>query len=156
MFDPPFDAPPVIVALTLAAATTFGIATALAPVPPADAADLAAVVDRVATSPIPTMDTHATTADAVRIDPGRLSTRDASGVHHATFTTGHITPVTPDTRLAEVLHGASPDAVFHTPVDLETAARYARENTPGWQHDPATIRVRYVTWGAVNVTLVGV
>lgn len=156
MFDPPLDAPPVLVALTIVAATTLGIATALAPTPPSDATTLAAAVDRVAASPTPTADTHATGADAVKIEPARISTRDGAGERAAVFATGRITPVPPDSRLARVLDGTPPGEVFHTPVDLEIATQYARKNPPGWQHNPARIRVRHVTWGEVDVTLVGV
>lgn len=156
MFDPPLDAPPVLVALTVVAASTLGIATALAPIPPADATTLAAAVDRVAASPTPTTATHSTGADAVKIEPARIRTRDGSREHAAVFATGRVTPVPPDSRLASVLDGAEPGAVFHTPVDLETAARYARKDPPGWQYDPARIRIRHVTWGEVDVTLVGV
>lgn len=156
MFDPPLDAPPVLVALTIVAASTLGVATTLAPTPPSDASTLAAAVDRAAASPAPTAGRHATTADAVKIEPLRIRTRDGVGEHAAIFATGRVTPVQPDSRLARVLDGDQPAAVFQTAVDLEIAARYARENPPGWQHEPAQIRVRHVTWGEVDVTLVGV
>lgn len=155
MFDPPLDAPPVLLALALVAATTFGVATALAPTPPSDATTLAAAVDRVAASPVSASARHPTGASALRIEPGRIVTRGAGAEHAAAFATGRVTPVRPGTRLARVLAGAPPDAVFRTPVDLEIAARYARENPPGWQHDPAEIHVRHVTWEEVDVTLVG-
>lgn len=156
MFNPPLDAPPVLVALTFVAAGTLGIATALAPTPPSDATTLAAAVDRVAASHSPIADSHSTGADAVKIESARISTRDDTGEHAAVFATGRVTPVPPDSRLARVLDGTPPAEVFHTPVDLETAARYARKNPPGWQHNPARIRVRHVTWGEIDVTLVGV
>ncbi len=156
MFDPPFDAPPVLVALTIVAASTLGVATVLAPTPPSDASSLAAAVDRAAASQTPTTDRHPTGVDAVKIEPARIRTRDDTGEHAAVFATGRVTPVRPASRLASVLAGDPPAAVFRTPVDLEIAARYARESPPGWQHDPARIRVRHVTWGEVDVTLVGV
>ena len=156
MFDPPLDAPPVLVALTIVAASTLGIATALAPTPPSDASTLAAAVDRVAASQTPTTAHHPTRADAVKVEPARIRTRDDAGEHAAVFATGRVTPVRPDSRLASVLAGDPPGAVFRTPVDLEIAARYAQASPPGWQDDPARIRVRHVTWGEVDVTLVGV
>lgn len=156
MFDPPLDAPPVLVALTIVAAATFGVATALAPTPPSDASTLAAAVDRVAASPTSTADTHPTSAGAIRIEPSHIRTRDDTGEHTAAFATGRVTPVQGDSRLGRLLDGDPPDDVFQTPVDLEIAAQYARKNPPGWQHNPAQIRIRHVTWGEVSVTLVGV
>lgn len=156
MFGPPLDAPPVLVALALVAASTLGIATALAPTPPSDATTLAAAVDRVAASQTPTADSHPTAATAVKIEPARISVRDDSGERATVFATGRVTPVPPDSRLARVLDGTPPGGVFQTPVDLEIAAQYARKNPPGWRHDPGRIRVRHVTWGEVDVTLVGV
>lgn len=156
MFDPPLDAPPVIVALTLVALATFGVATAMAPTPPADAARLAGTVDRVAASPVPTATTVRTRTDAVRIAPHGLWTRDAAGDHLATFATGPITPVPVDSRLGRVLEGAPPSAVFRTPVDFELALRHARTGSTRWRRDPAALRVRRVSWEGVDATLVGV
>lgn len=155
MFEPPLDAPPVLVAMTIVAVSTLGVATAIAPTPPSDARALAAAVDRVAASAGPTTDTHGTTAVAIRVEATHLETRDGAGTHTAVFVTGAVTPVPPDSRLASVLGGAGPETVFRSPVDLEVATRHARENPPGWQHDPAQLRIRHVTWGGVDVTLVG-
>jgi hypothetical protein len=156
MFDPPFDAPPILLALAVVAATTFGVATTIAPTPPGDARHLAAAVDRVATSRLPTATTRRTTATALRIAPGHLETRDASGTHTAAFAVDQVTPVSPGSPLARVLHGTDPRVVFSTPADLAVATQRARNHDHAWQPDPDRLVVRRVTWGSTSATLVGV
>lgn len=156
MFDPPLDAPPVLVALAIVAATTFGLATAIAPTPPADATRLAGAVDRVAASPVSTSNQHRTSADAIRITSNRIWTRNDAGDHAATFATGPITPVTPGSRLERVLDGQPPESVFQTRVDFELALKHARDTDGRWHHSPARIRVRRVSWEGIDATLVGV
>lgn len=156
MFDPPLDAPPILVALTIVAASTLGVATAIAPTAPLDAPRLAAAIDRVAASRAPATATHSTSADAIRIEPRRITTRRDSRTQSSVFVTGSITPVEPGTRLARVLHGDSPRSVFQSPVDLELAAKHARNQSADWHRNPAELHVRHVTWGELDVTLVGV
>lgn len=155
MFDPPLDAPPVLLALAIVATACVGLATAVAPAPPGDADGLAATVDRVAASPVATATTQRTATAALRVHAGFLETRDATGTDRAGFATGRITPVEPHTRLARVLHGDTPAAVFRSPVDLELAARRARTTPTDWHHEPDVLVVRRVIWGNTSVTLVG-
>lgn len=156
MFDPPLDAPPVLVALAIVALTTVGLATAIAPTPPTDASRLAGAVDRVAASPVPTATHVETSADSVRLTPHRIWTRGDAGPGSATFATGPVTPVRADTRLARVLAGAPPHEVFQTPVDFEVALRHARSAPHDWHEDPAALQIRRVSWEGIDGTLVGV
>lgn len=156
MFDPPLDAPPVLLALAIVAASTLGVAMALAPSPPQDAPSLAAAVDRVAVSPVPTSATHPTSADAIKVEPRRLSTRRGDAEQSSTFVAGRVTPVEPGTRLARVLRGTPARDVFQSPVDMELAAKRARDQPTSWHAAPTGLRVRHVYWGDLDVALVGV
>lgn len=99
---------------------------------------------------------HRTSANAVRITPHRIWTRNAAGDHAATFATGPITPVEPDSRLERVLDGEPPGSVFRTRVDFELALTHARETDGRWQYAPDRIHIRRVSWAGVDATLVGV
>lgn len=155
MFDAPVDAWYVWLGLTAASASVFGVAAALPAEPPPDAAGVATVVDGVATSPHDAAGEHPLPGvDRLRLTPSGVGLAGDGGRAHATFRYGAVTPVR-DGRLSRLLDGASPGRVFDDPAALASAARAARNRDARWRRAPDRLRVRRLTWGEVDVTLVG-
>ncbi|GGL72563.1 DUF7283 family protein [Halocalculus aciditolerans] len=150
------DTLPVWVALTAVTAVLLAAALAVPTAPPPDAAALARAVDAVAASDHPTRRTLPVRADAVRLHPARLSLRSDGGTATATLRYGPVVPASG--RLAAVLAGRDVRDVFETPAAfrdaVERALARARTRAGGWLTTDR-LRVRHVTWGDVDATLVG-
>jgi len=155
MFDTLADVPQVGVALGLLGAALFGIATDLPQTPAPDATAPAATVDRVAASTHPTTAAHPVTATAVKIGPRELALRNGGGTARATFAYGPVTPAPETGPLRRVLRGVPPDRAFEDPEALQRAAAARRRQPPRWRTAGDELRVRHVTWGEIDVTLVG-
>ncbi|MFC3478373.1 DUF7283 family protein [Halobacterium litoreum] len=155
MFDAPADVPPLLVALSLASAALLGVSVAASPTPAPSAGALADTVDAVAAADEPATETHEIRADAVRISRNRIAVRGDGGTAHATLAYGPVVPVREDTALARVLRGEPPSAVFGNRLAFANAAVAASARDPVWRTGADRLTVRRVTWGGVDVTLVG-
>jgi hypothetical protein len=155
MLDAPADVPPVLVALSLVSTTLFGVALAVRPSPAPRAQPLATTVDAVAAADHPGVETRELGAHALKIGEHELAVRRPGGTTHASFSYGPVVPVRPDTSLWRVLHGTPPGEVFDTPFGFATAAASARQRDPTWRTSVTRLTVRRVSWGGVDVTLVG-
>lgn len=150
----PIDAMYVWVGLSIASAVTAGGALAFHPAPAPAPTDLANTVDAVAASPTPTTLSEPIRASAVRIGPRRIAVRSDGGHASATYAYGPVTPVA-DGSLRRVLDGAPPGTVFETKSLFREALKNARRTAPSWQPAGERLRVRSVSWGPINATLVG-
>jgi hypothetical protein len=134
----------------------FGTATGLPTAAPPDPTPAVRTVDAAASSPYPSTAEHPLDAVAVRIDPAGIALRTDGGTVREPLAYGPVTPVPPDARdLRAVLTGARPARVFDTPAALTRHAAGARQRAPEWRPAPEQLLVRHVTWGGVDVTLVG-
>lgn len=155
MFDTLADVPQVGVALSLVSLAMVGIAADLPETPAPDATAPAATVDRAAAAMHPTTAAHPLTATEVKTGPREIVLRNGGGTAHAAFTYGPVTPAPETGPLRRVLRGAPPDSEFETAAALRDAAREQRTKTPRWQSAGDELLVRHVTWGEIDVTLVG-
>jgi hypothetical protein len=134
-----------------------GAAGSLPTRPPPDAAGLADSLDRTAVSDAPASAEHPLAADRVRLGADRVALRNDAGTARARLAFGPVTPVRPDTRLASVLHGTPPRRAFadrETFADVVGRARERGRNAT-WRPAPESVTARRVSWGEVDVTLVG-
>ncbi|MFB6120693.1 MAG: hypothetical protein ABEJ68_06205 [Halobacteriaceae archaeon] len=155
MFDTLADVPQLGVALGVVSLTMFGIVTDLPEAPAPDATAAGATVDRAAATSHPTTASHPLAAQAVKIGPHEIALRNGGGTAHAAFAYGPVTPVPDSGALRRVLRGAPPSREFESPSAFERAARGRQNRSPRWQSAGEKLLVRHVTWGDVNVTLVG-
>jgi hypothetical protein len=156
MFDAPVDAWYVWLGLAVASLAVFGSASSLPTTPPPDAVGVADTVDAVAAADHETTAEHPLSASAVRVGPHRLALRNDAGTSHAEFAFGPVTPAARDTRLERVLHGTPVDVVFDDRQAFHQAVIDARTRDPSWRETDRSLIVRRVSWGAQDVTLVGV
>jgi hypothetical protein len=155
MLDTLADVPHLGVALGVVSLTMFGIATDLPDTPAPDATAVGATVDRAAATSHPSTASHPLTATAVKIGPHEIALRNDGGTAHAAFVYGPVTPVPDSGALRRVLRGVPPSSEFTSPGSLERAARDRQNRSTRWQSADGHLLVRHVTWGDVNVTLVG-
>lgn len=156
MPGPLADVPATWLGTALVATTLLGLALQLPSGVPARAGTVAETIDTVAAAPHPSAARHPLDAGAVRIQPTKIALRTPTGVSHATLGFGPITPAPPGSSLGQVLRGTPAHKVFAEPAALEQAAARSRNATVSWQDAGHALLVRRVTWGGVNVTLVGV
>lgn len=142
------------IGLCVAGAAFAGLALEVPTAPAPDARAVADTVDRVAAGRYPTRADHPVSATAIRVGPRRVALRSDGGTAHAGFAYGPVTPAG-DGPLRRLLTGAPPDRVFDDPAALRVAAGRARNRTPRWRPADDRVRVRRVSWGGVDVTLVG-
>lgn len=154
MLETPIDVPHVWLGVAIVSLAVAGVGTGLPTGTPPDAVGPANAVDRVAASDHPATAQHPIAADEARIGPHRIGLRDAGGTARASFAFGPVTPVG-DGPLRRVLEGAPPDRAFESPGAMRRAADRARRQEATWRPAGDRILVRSVSWGGVNVTLVG-
>ena len=154
MFDTPVDGWYTWLGVALAGVTVLGVTLGLPVAPPPTATDIATAVDATATSERDAATTVDVDAEAIRLTPRGVAVRGRGGAARAAFQYGPVVPVDGE-RLRAVLDGAEPARVFASPAALKTAAIEARTTEPEWRPAPRRLRVRHVTWGGVDVTLVG-
>jgi len=156
MLEPPIDAVPVWLGLSLASAAILGVVTALPTAQPPDASAAAGTVDAAASSRYAAAAEHPIDGRAsVRLSPRRLRVERGGAAATATFAYGPMTPVAPGSPLARVLGGTPPSRVFESPAAFRAAAERARDRAPVVVTDADRITVRRVTWRGIDVTLVG-
>ena len=155
MFDTPVDTWYLWLGVATTSLVAFGVATSLPTTPPPDAERAAATIDSVATSQYDAMGQQPLDATAVRLGPHRLGLRNDGGTTHAAFAYGPVTPVQPGSTLERVLEGAPPERVYTNASRFRAAAAAARNGSREWDRTGGRLLVRHVTWGEVDVTLVG-
>ncbi|MES3517783.1 MAG: hypothetical protein PPP58_08985 [Natronomonas sp.] len=154
MFDVPVDAWYVWVGLSIASATTFGIAAAVPATPPPDAAGATETIDNVAASQYAAVGEHPmSNADELRIAGDVVSLRGPGGTVDETLLYGPVAPAH-EGDLAAIRRGTPPESVFDSPVAFKQAIE-AAITAEAEYHRTDRIVVRRVSWGGVDVTLVG-
>ncbi|MFD1513490.1 DUF7283 family protein [Halomarina rubra] len=153
--EAPADTLPVWVGLAVASAALCGVALGL-PTGTPDASTVARTVDEAASSPHDaTTTTRLSAADRLELGRHALDRCRGDACGHATFTYGPVTPVGDGESLARVLAGRSPASVFDSPATFRRAVERAREDAPVVVDGATRLTARHVTWGGVDVTLVG-
>lgn len=152
--DVPTDLLPVWTGLTVASVALLGVVVGL-PTGAPDATTPARAIDEVASSPY---DASAT----VPLEPRSQTELRTRGLErcrgtacaHATFEFGPVVPVAPDSSLGAVLAGTAPEAAFDSPAAFRRAVERARQRAPVVTRT-TELHARHVSWGGVDVTLVG-
>lgn len=152
----PIDIPVLWLGTAIVTATLVGLTLQLPTATPARAGSVAETIDGVAAAPYPTSATHPLDADAVKLGPHRIGLRTPNGISHATLGFGPVTPVTSGSKLDSVLRGTPASEIFESPETLEDHAKSARNRSTQWLEPGESLIVRRVSWGGVDVTLVGV
>lgn len=155
MLGPPVDAFHVWVALGVVSLAFVAAALGVPGAPPPDAAAVADTVDAVAAQSHPTRAGHPVAADSLRVTPRRVGLRGDGGTSRATFARGPVAPATGDSRLRRVLHGVRPREVFDSRIEFARAAAAARREESQWVAVDDEVTVRALSWGDVDVVLVG-
>lgn len=155
MLDVPVESTYVWIGLTLVGAAVMGMALRVPTAPPPDATATARTVDSAAASPYEASAEHPLDADEIRLGSERVGLRSDGGAAHESFAYGPIVPALGDEDLGPVLRGRPPGEVFADRAAFAAAVADARTHEPRWQPAPERLLIRRVTWGDVNVTLVG-
>ena len=153
MFETPVDALYVWAGLAVVSLVTLGIAVQTPRAAPPDAAEFADTVDAVGASEYPATAEHPSRATAARIGPDRVALRNDGGRASATLVVEAV-PAR-NGRLERVLHGADPRREFDSRASFERAVETARGAEPRWHSTDGTFVVRHLSWGDLDVTLVG-
>lgn len=154
MFDTPLDGLVLWAGLSLVSLAALGVALGLPTTTAPDAAGLADAVDRVAASPWQATATVSVEADAIRVGSTRLSLRCGGRTSHADFAVATATPVG-DGQLRRVLRGRPVRAVFASEREFRRALSRYPARPIEWRDAPPHLRVRRVSWGEIDATLVG-
>lgn len=155
MLGLPADAWYVWLGLAATSAAVLGTAVGLPTAAPPDAAPAARTVDAVATARVPSTAAQPLEAREVRVTAAGVSLRTDGGTDRAAFAE-HVTPAPPDEpALRAVLTGDPAARQFDSPAALAASAAEARRADPDWRRAPDRLLVRRVSWGGVDVTLVG-
>lgn len=155
MLGPPIDAWYTVIALSIASVAIVGVAFSLPAATTPAAESTAETVDAVAASEPPATGAHPISADRVKIGPHRLTLATGDDTTTATYRFGPVTPAHQGSKLSKVAHGAAPKHVFDSPAEFQRATERARERDPDWESARDQIVIRNVSWGDVDVTLVG-
>lgn len=155
MFDAPIDTWYVWIGVAVASLAVAGVAADLPTQPPPDTVGVANTIDRVAASPYPASAVHPVTADAVKFEGRTIALRNDEGVARARVATE--SPVVPVGRGKpdRVLNGYPVEYLYNTTGEFEDDLDRARAASGEWRPVDGRIVVRKVTWGTVDVTLVG-
>lgn len=156
MLGTPVDAWYVWLGLSAAGVAILGTAAGLPSAAPPEPAPAARTVDAVASSPHPGTATHPLDAVSIRLGPTGIGLQTDGGTARERFAYGPVTPVPLDADgLRAVLTGDPPARAFASPADFGDRAASARRTAPEWRPAPDRLLVRRVSWGDVDVTLVG-
>lgn len=155
MFDVPIDSWYAWLGVAAVSVIAFGTAASLPTAPPPDATSVADAVDRTAASQYGATAEVPIDAGQLRLGRQQIGLRNGAGSSHASFAYGPVAPASDDPRLDAVLRGAPPAREFDSPAALSAAGADAGTNDPVWRSATGTILVRHVTWGGVDVTIVG-
>lgn len=154
MLGLPADGIYLFLGVALVSITLTGTALQLESTTPTGAEPTADTIDAVAADAAPAVGVHPVTATSVTVAPTAVTVTADQVTQTAPLTHGPVVPVAPDTQLGAVLAGRPPQQVYATQSDF--AAAVAPENrSPQTYTQPGRIRIRTITWGDIDVTLVG-
>ncbi|WP_424019920.1 DUF7283 family protein [Halorientalis pallida] len=169
-FEAPADAWYVFLGVALVSVAMAGVALGLPSAAPPDANAAANTIDRVAASTQNASASYEHDADRLWVGTKRVRLEnDGGGSAEASIAFGRMVFVRHDAdeKLDEVLHGASPAAVYSGASPSPRAAfradiqhardemnDEARNDEPDWWTANGQLRVRKVEWRGVSVTLV--
>ena len=154
MFDTPADTPWIWIGLTIATTVMFGVVVGLPAAAP-NAERAATAIENVAASDHPGEASVQLRAEEIRLLPERIALRGPGGRAQASIRYGPVTPVPPESILARVLQGQSPERIYRSPSSFRLALETARQRTHRWRPAGNNLRIRYVQFGEVNGVLVG-
>jgi hypothetical protein len=154
VFDAPLDAWHAWLGMGLVSLAVAGTVLSFPAATPGDAGAVADAVDEVAASEHDARGEVAVPAEEIRLGPLAVGLRADGRTAHARFEYGPVTPVRGG-ELRPVLAGRPPEAVFADPGALRAAVERAQRRDRAWRDAPRTLRVRRVSWGEVDATLVG-
>lgn len=154
MLGTPLDGIVLWIGLGLVSIVALGVAAGLPSVAAPDAAGVADAIDRVAASQYEATAAVSIEADRIKLGASRVSLGRGSRTSHATLAAGPVTPVG-DGQLRRVLDGAEVRSVFASKRAFRRALSRYPARPVEWRPAPAELRVRRVTWGDVDATLVG-
>ena len=154
MFDAPLDAVYVWVGLGAVSLAVAGTVVGFPTASPAGAAAVADSIDRVAASEYEAREAVTVPAEEIRVGPHTVGLRVDGRTTHAHVEYGPVTPVRGES-LQRVLAGTHPGEVFADPEAFGATVDRAQRREPSWREAPETLRVRRVSWGEVDATLVG-
>ncbi|PSQ33526.1 hypothetical protein BRD09_00620 [Halobacteriales archaeon SW_10_68_16] len=154
MFDAPLDTVYVWVGLGAVSLVVAGAVTAFPTASPAGVGAVADSVDRVAASEYEAREEISVPAAEIRIGPHTVGLRADGRTAYTRLEYGPVTPVH-DGPLRAVLAGTHPRELFADPEAFRTAIERAQRREPSWREAPDELRVRRVSWGEVDATLVG-
>jgi hypothetical protein len=154
MFDAPMDGLVLWVGLSAISLTVAGVALALPTATAPDAGPLARTIDDVATSAHTVETTVPIDAGRVRLRSARVSLRGDGGTGHATLVAADPVPVR-NGSLRAVLAGRPPRRTFSSQAAFRRALARATGELGRWRPAPERLRIRRVSWGEVDATLVG-
>lgn len=154
MFDAPIDGVYAWLGVAVVSIAVAAVAVSLPSTVPPDASAVAAQIDRVATSEHRVATSIQPDADAMRVRASQVSLRRDGTTAHAPLVGERV--VTADTdALAALLAGQPAESVY---TDRAAFARAVDEVTAGqgtWRPAPEHLQIRRVTWGEIDVTVVG-
>lgn len=153
MLELPLESMPVWTGLVTAAFPAVGLALRARTAPP-DAASLARTVDSVAASPSDARAEHPLDADEIRVERRRLRLRTDGTTTGAPLACSGVVPALDHGALAAVLRGRPPATVFADESAFAAALADA-QTRDCWRPAPDCVCVRRISWGDVDVTLVG-
>jgi len=154
MFDAPVDGLVLWLGLSAISLSVAGIALSLPAGTAPDPTAVARTIDEVATSEHRVTATVRTRADAIRLRLARVSLRTEGGVGRAPLVAAEPVPAW-NGSLRAILDGRRPSTVYRSEAAFGRAVRRARASAGRWRTAPDRLRVRRVTWGEVDATLVG-
>lgn len=154
MLGLPIDGLVLWTGLAVVSLVSLGVALGLPIAAAPDAAGLADAIDRVAASSYQASTTVPVSAEAIRLGTSRVSLRRAGRTSHATLGLGPVTPVG-DGTLRRVLRGEPLQQVYDSPAAFERALDRYPVRPLEWRRAPDQLRVRRVSWGGFDATLVG-
>jgi hypothetical protein len=154
MLGIPVDGIVVWAGLALVSLTALGVAADLPTSVGPDAGGVADAIDRVGASPYGATTTVPVHAAEIRLGSTAVSLRRAGSTSHATLALGSATPVG-DGRLRRVLRGTPAHRVYASKADFRRALDRYPVRPIEWRPAPDELRIRRVTWGEFDATLVG-
>lgn len=154
MFDAPIDGVYVWLGVTAVSLVVAGIALSLPTTVPPDAPAVAAQVDEVATSEHRVASTIQLDADTMRIRGPQLALRDDGVTARARLVAANAAFARTDS-LRALLWGTEPTSVFSDRDAFRDAIDAARHREATWRPAPTRLQIRRVSWGEVDVTLLG-
>jgi hypothetical protein len=155
MFDVPIDTVTLWAGLGAVSVAVLTIVTQAPTTTAPDATAVAATIDEVTTSPAGSVERRPLRAQSWSLADGQFGLRNEAGTSHAALHRGAV--AARGRPLEPVLDGRRPDAVFSSPAVFRRAIDRARQRhrNASWWSTPDQLTVRHVSWGDVDVTLVG-